>query len=174
MGVNEFIAGFGVLLSIVGVLLFVFMEKQEEKTALKLPGGIEIETQTPSIVIFLVGAILIIAPLVYPGQSVKPEITSKYDGRYIGERGYYNPPNGYENECRKKYNFTATIKGNKVSSHDKSLRFTGLVSNEGILRITSSNINPPTKKFFLVSGPFESASMQSEFCGIGYFKLTGQ
>lgn len=94
------------------------------------------------------------------------------ESRYLGERGYFNPPADKTDVCQQRYTFWAYVEGSVIKSSDESLNFVSVLNDHGQLDISSKDLIPVADYFFSVSGPLDNAKMVSEICGEGYFKLT--
>lgn len=162
------------------------MDSHETGSAQYLPscyekGSLMVEQMSLSTKLPIVGGVLMLALLIWAvvsthwdGRFANISSDGIEEVRYLGERGFYNPPAGAQNKCKTKYNFWAFIKGNVIKSSDESMSFLSVLDEDGRLNISGIDLIPLSDIEFRVTGPVGNAVMYSEVCGEGYFRLVPQ
>ncbi len=115
----------------------------------------------------LEGCKVVATPEPEPQPAPEPEPT--LDGQYVGTRGY-NRSRG--RHCRRSYpQFTATISNGRINFYSDGRTWTGSVNPNGEIYIDRGGISGTLRTHMYVRGNISNATMDSGFCGLGWFRL---
>lgn len=111
------------------------------------------------------------------------------DGYYIGELGYYSQSvnrikttlqqsnvseTDLQEPCPTNYTFFAQIEQRVLTSDSEFISFVSPLSVNMEVNIGRTDLIPISDTEFSIVGPIENATINSEICGLGYFKLIKQ
>jgi hypothetical protein len=105
------------------------------------------------------------------------------NGTYSAERGYTGIKASSESAvCPPRVSFQVTVQNGLVCFDDKEQDRTGAfirhwigsIDHSGMISIRGSDATPPTQRPLAITGLFNSATVQSDYCGTGFFRIQRQ
>jgi serine/threonine protein kinase len=103
-------------------------------------------------------------------------------GTYSAERGYTGPKSQSEPQiCPPRDSIRVKIDNDVISFDTTEKDATGALTRQwtgrvdqrnGSIRIVGSDAKPPTKRQLTITGPFGDATVSSDYCGVGFFKIS--
>ncbi|SRR5579883_2192736 len=100
-------------------------------------------------------------PVQLHAQGIEP-------GTYSGSRGWYHP----KGDCAAYYPLQVHIDYNRISFSSDGRYWSGTINMAtGELYIPDTGVTPPTRYSISIIGHYRNATMRSDYCGEGYFRL---
>lgn len=108
--------------------------------------------------------------------ETKPEVViagvERFNGTYSGSRGYtWRGRPSPNRDCLNYYSMTVYISNGRVEFQSDGRTWRGTINKNGYISISRNNISPRPKSAMSISGPANDASMNSGYCGSGYFRV---
>ncbi|MBL4875682.1 MAG: hypothetical protein JKY10_04195, partial [Cohaesibacteraceae bacterium] len=94
------------------------------------------------------------------------------DGTYWGERGYTDSGRrSPSNNCLSRYTFRVRVANGRLTFSSDNRYWNGRINSNGYITIDRTDISPAPKQGFSIRGQWNNATMRSNYCGGGFFRL---